>query len=97
MLSAIHTAHRARPMGPLLRLAVGRLLRLTVVCCLALAPALAAAAPAGDSLQQIREFRAAHEHAIPNELAHLLAIPNVASDRPDIRRNAEALALMLRQ
>src|SRR5690348_561949 len=72
-------------------------LRTALACCLALAPALAAAASTGDTLQQIRAFRAAHERAILDDLAQLLAIPNLAGDRRDIRRNAEAIALMLQR
>lgn len=64
---------------------------------LMLAPTLASAAPAGDALQQAREFRAAHERAILDEFAQLLAIPNVARDRQNIRRNAQAIELMLQQ
>ena len=72
------------------------LFRTAAACCLALAPSLAPAASPGDPLQQIRAFRAAHEHAILDQLAQLLAIPNLAGDRANIRRNAEATALMLR-
>src|SRR6185437_12585166 len=89
MLTAICSACRSSRMGPLLRLALG--------CGLVFAATLASAAPAGDVLQQIRAFRAAHERVVLNELAHLLAIPNVARDRGNIRRNAEAIALMLRR
>jgi acetylornithine deacetylase/succinyl-diaminopimelate desuccinylase-like protein len=89
MLTAICSACRSSRMGPLLRLALG--------CGLVFAATLASAAPAGDVLQQIRAFRAAHERVVLNELVHLLAIPNVARDRGNIRRNAEAIALMLRR
>jgi acetylornithine deacetylase/succinyl-diaminopimelate desuccinylase-like protein len=44
---------------------------------------------------QVREFRSAHEAAIVGELTGLLAIPNVASDTPNIRRNAALLEQML--
>ena len=44
---------------------------------------------------QVREFRRAHEAAIVGELTDLLAIPNVASDTPNIRRNAALLEQML--
>jgi acetylornithine deacetylase/succinyl-diaminopimelate desuccinylase-like protein len=52
---------------------------------------------ASEPLRQIRAFRAAHERAILHELARLLAIPNLASDRTDIRRDAKAIATLLRQ
>jgi acetylornithine deacetylase/succinyl-diaminopimelate desuccinylase-like protein len=44
---------------------------------------------------QVREYRRAHEAAIVRELTDLLAIPNVASDTPNIRRNAALLEQML--
>ena len=45
--------------------------------------------------QQIRQYREAHEAAILRELRELLAIPNVASDGLNIRRNADLLVRML--
>jgi acetylornithine deacetylase/succinyl-diaminopimelate desuccinylase-like protein len=47
---------------------------------------LAAAPP-----QTVRQYRESHEHEIIGELNSLLAIPNVASDTPNIRRNAAKL------
>jgi acetylornithine deacetylase/succinyl-diaminopimelate desuccinylase-like protein len=44
---------------------------------------------------QIRSWRTAHEKEIVGELAGLLALRNVASDRGDIQRNAEHLVGML--
>jgi acetylornithine deacetylase/succinyl-diaminopimelate desuccinylase-like protein len=44
---------------------------------------------------QVREFRRGHEAAIIGELTSLLSIPNVASDAPNIRRNAALLEQML--
>jgi acetylornithine deacetylase/succinyl-diaminopimelate desuccinylase-like protein len=44
---------------------------------------------------QVREFRRANEAAIVRELTNLLAIPNVASDTANIRRNAALLEQML--
>ena len=52
----------------------------------------AAAPPAS-----VREYRRANEAKILAELTALLAIPNVASDRANIRRNAEAVAEMMRR
>jgi len=45
----------------------------------------------------IREYRKAHEHEILKEFMELLAIPNVASDRVNIRRNAAALVTMMQR
>jgi acetylornithine deacetylase/succinyl-diaminopimelate desuccinylase-like protein len=42
-----------------------------------------------------RAYRQAHEHEIISEFVNLLSIPNVASDAPNIRRNAEAILRML--
>lgn len=45
----------------------------------------------------IREYRKAHEHQIISEFIELLRIPNVASDRENIRRNAAALVKMMQR
>lgn len=42
-------------------------------------------------------WRTAHEQQILQEFTALLAIPNVASDKPNIQRNAEALVAMLQK
>ena len=48
-----------------------------------------------DSLAaRVRAYRAAHELAILDELTTLLAIPNVASDRENIRKNANAIVAL---
>jgi len=44
-----------------------------------------------------RAYRQAHEHEIMNEFIALLSIPNVASDTPNIRRNAALITKMLEQ
>jgi acetylornithine deacetylase/succinyl-diaminopimelate desuccinylase-like protein len=44
---------------------------------------------------RVRSYVSAHEKAIVAELLELLAIPNVAADRPNIRRNAEHLKTLL--
>ncbi len=44
--------------------------------------------------QRVREYRRAHEPEIVRELTDLLAIPNVASDTPNIQRNAAKLREM---
>jgi acetylornithine deacetylase/succinyl-diaminopimelate desuccinylase-like protein len=43
---------------------------------------------------QTRAWRATHEQQILTAFAELLALPNVASDTPNIRRNAEAIRAM---
>jgi acetylornithine deacetylase/succinyl-diaminopimelate desuccinylase-like protein len=45
----------------------------------------------------VREYRRAHEHEILREFMELLAIPNVASDRENIRRNAAAVVAMMQR
>jgi acetylornithine deacetylase/succinyl-diaminopimelate desuccinylase-like protein len=45
----------------------------------------------------VREYRRRHEVQIVRELAAFVASPNLASDLPGIRRNADALAAMLRR
>ncbi|HEY5611206.1 MAG TPA: M20/M25/M40 family metallo-hydrolase [Thermoanaerobaculia bacterium] len=44
---------------------------------------------------KVRAYRVAHERAILNELVELLSIPNVASDRANIEKNAALLTTML--
>ena len=48
-----------------------------------------------DVATAVREYRVAHEQPIIQELVDLLAIPNIASDEPNIRRNADRLRVML--
>ncbi|HVQ36670.1 MAG TPA: M20/M25/M40 family metallo-hydrolase [Pyrinomonadaceae bacterium] len=45
----------------------------------------------------VREYRRAHEHEILKEFLDLLAIPNVAGDRENIRRNAAAILTMMQR
>src|SRR5437016_3776066 len=44
-----------------------------------------------DSVSLIREYRTANEHKLLGEFVEMLAIPNVASDTANIRRNADYL------
>src|SRR5947208_3700386 len=44
-----------------------------------------------------RDYRRAHEHQILTEFTRLLAIPNVASDRENIRRNAQFILEMMQR
>jgi acetylornithine deacetylase/succinyl-diaminopimelate desuccinylase-like protein len=47
--------------------------------------------------RSVREYRRAHEREILKEFLDLLAIPNVASDRENIRRNAAAVVAMMQR
>ena len=57
----------------------------------------ATAAPAQTLRERVRAWRVESEAKIVAELRDLLAIPNVASDTPNIERNAAALSEMLRR
>ena len=48
-------------------------------------------------VSQVREYRQANEHQILKEFTTLLAIPNVASDTQNIRRNAALIVEMMKQ
>ncbi|HZP49145.1 MAG TPA: M20/M25/M40 family metallo-hydrolase [Vicinamibacterales bacterium] len=63
------------------------------LCLLLAAACLAAAAPA-DTIARVRAWRTAHERDILGELFGFVAIPNVAADAANIRKNAEALTRM---
>jgi acetylornithine deacetylase/succinyl-diaminopimelate desuccinylase-like protein len=51
----------------------------------------------GDALEAARAYRSAHGAEILGRFAELLAIPNVASDAPGIRKNAEYIAARFRE
>ena len=51
--------------------------------------------PAAAAVAAVREYRASHQHAIVQEFREFLAIPNVATDAPNIARNQERLSRML--
>src|SRR6516225_11720727 len=55
----------------------------------------AARAQGNPAAQAARQWRIAHEHAIVDEFVALLSIPNIASDRPNIQRNAELIEKMM--
>ena len=57
--------------------------------------ALAASGGAGAQPTDVRAWVAAHQRPLVRELIDLLALPNVAADRVNIRRNAEHLRRML--
>jgi acetylornithine deacetylase/succinyl-diaminopimelate desuccinylase-like protein len=61
---------------------------------MALAATAAAQSPI-DLRSKISSWVSTHDHEIVRELIALLEIPNVAADRPNIRRNAEHLREML--
>jgi acetylornithine deacetylase/succinyl-diaminopimelate desuccinylase-like protein len=63
----------------------------TVVLLAMLAAPAGGADPAETVLNQVRSWRAAHEAEILGEFRELLSIPNLASDEPNIRRNADAI------
>ncbi|MDQ6830815.1 MAG: M20/M25/M40 family metallo-hydrolase, partial [Gemmatimonadota bacterium] len=75
---------------------LGRLhLRLAAVLSIAaLSPALQAQ-DAAALRAAAHAYRTSHEGAIAREYAELLAIPNLASDRANIRRNADQIVAML--
>jgi acetylornithine deacetylase/succinyl-diaminopimelate desuccinylase-like protein len=59
---------------------------------LALALSLPAAA---QTVSPVRDYRRANEHRILREFVELLSLPNVASNREDIRRNAAHIVAMM--
>jgi acetylornithine deacetylase/succinyl-diaminopimelate desuccinylase-like protein len=65
-----------------------------VLLLLALVTAPVLGATTDDVARKARDFRIAHEQAIVNELMGFLAIPNLASDSPNIEKNAEAIRAM---
>lgn len=60
---------------------------------LALVP-FAAVAQGNPAAEAAREWRQQHERAIVDEFITLLKIPNIASDKENIQRNAELIAAM---
>lgn len=62
---------------------------------LAAALSLALAGPAAAQTPSVREWTRANEHAILREYVDLLAIPNVAGDRENVRRNAAHIVAMM--
>jgi acetylornithine deacetylase/succinyl-diaminopimelate desuccinylase-like protein len=68
------------------------MLRLLLIATLLVTPV-----SAQTTQEKVREYRRANEHQILEEYTALLAIPNVASDTQNIRRNAEFIAEMMKQ
>ncbi|MGB7281953.1 MAG: M20/M25/M40 family metallo-hydrolase [Candidatus Acidiferrum sp.] len=54
-----------------------------------------AAIPPAQVVQEVRDYRMDNEDRIVRELVEFLSIPNVASDTPNIQKNAERLVEML--
>lgn len=52
---------------------------------------------AQNTQEKVREYRRTNERQILKEYLELLSIPNVASDTPNIRKNAEFIAAMMKQ
>jgi acetylornithine deacetylase/succinyl-diaminopimelate desuccinylase-like protein len=77
------------------------LIRIVLLCSLFLGAIYPAAAQVSTALAAarvagaVRDYRTANEHRIARELVELLSIPNIASDAPNIQRNAEKLKTML--
>jgi acetylornithine deacetylase/succinyl-diaminopimelate desuccinylase-like protein len=69
-------------------------IRCVIVLVLVVVPSLADA-QANAAAQAARGWRQQRERAIVDEFVTLLAIPNIASDRPNIQRNAAAIIAML--
>jgi len=46
---------------------------------------------------KVRNYHRANEHKIVNEFLSLLSLPNIASDNPNIRKNAELILAMMKQ
>src|SRR5919199_410371 len=60
------------------------------------APLLIANVAAAQTAGVVRDYRRANEHRILAEFVRLLSIPNVASDRDNIRKNAAFIVEMMR-
>ncbi|MGD0135521.1 MAG: M20/M25/M40 family metallo-hydrolase [Bryobacteraceae bacterium] len=57
--------------------------------------AVAASAQSNPAAMEARHWRQQHERAIMDEFVALLSIPNIASDRANIERNAELIQKMM--
>ena len=56
-----------------------------------------ASADADQLPDQVRQWRHTNEQQIVDQFAELLSIPNVAADKPNIRRNVDYISKMLTQ
>jgi acetylornithine deacetylase/succinyl-diaminopimelate desuccinylase-like protein len=68
---------------------------LAAVCVCPVMAQKPAVIPPAQVAQEVRDYRMDHEDRIVRELAEFLSIPNVASDTPNIQKNAERLREML--
>jgi acetylornithine deacetylase/succinyl-diaminopimelate desuccinylase-like protein len=68
---------------------------LAAVCVCPVMAQKPAVIPPAQVAQEVRDYRMDHEDRIVRELAEFLSIPNVASDTPNIQKNAEHLREML--
>jgi hypothetical protein len=66
---------------------------LAALCAVAFVSTLRAQSPALTA--KVRAYRTAHDAEIVRELSTFIAIPNLASDAPNIRRNVEHLLGMM--
>jgi acetylornithine deacetylase/succinyl-diaminopimelate desuccinylase-like protein len=66
-------------------------MRFVLVAALLTSLSASAFADSGTVAKQTRTWRSAHEREILAEFAELLSIPNLASDGPNIQRNADAI------
>lgn len=81
-------------------LAIGLVSAALTACAPPSAPTAEAPPPSAEMISAMdaaREHVAANEEAVVRELRTLLALPNVASNPDDIRRNANALVAMLQR
>ncbi|MFQ6045965.1 MAG: M20/M25/M40 family metallo-hydrolase [Gemmatimonadales bacterium] len=69
--------------------------RLRVMLVPLIAGSANAQAVAQDPVAAVRSYRESHEFAIVTELRDFLSLPNVGTDLPNIRRNAQALVAMM--
>src|ERR1700681_4036140 len=66
-----------------------------LICLLAAGARAQSVIPTNPASQAARRWRQNHERAIVDEFVSLLAIPNIAADRANIQRTAEAIAGMM--
>jgi acetylornithine deacetylase/succinyl-diaminopimelate desuccinylase-like protein len=73
-----------------------RFLRIVTVAALLCLSATCLGAQESSSIpEKVRKYRLAHENEIVGEFTTLLSIPNLASDMPNIERNAQAITKSL--
>ena len=64
---------------------------------LSVAVTLVLSVQAARSQSPVRDYRRAHERQILDEFTQLLAIPNIASDTANIRRNSQFILEMMQR